>query len=152
MFTTDAIVRAALKDHLNIALQIDLVSTWDSIITRGHRAAYNLILRSWLRRGYTKAHIDQWDFGLEYEIEISVWWCLTHGASVQPESYDDRQLVAQRLDRRKELDDETFLVVGGELIVPDNTFGQVTTGPYDTTGDMFVEDTEDVRRGQTTEF
>ena len=148
-FINDAALKAALKDELKIAATESLATHWNSIVTRSRTAAYGFIVNKLLARGFTKAQIDQWDRGEEFETDIGVWWCLERGAAQNPDAQNEAQLAEKKLDRRWELDDIVF-TIGYAVVEPEGTYGQVTTGPMDTSGDMFVPDPDDPRRGEVT--
>lgn len=150
-FTTDAVLKPQLRDEMKLAASENLVVAWDTIITRSRNAAYGCIVNAFLKRGYTKAQIDQWDRGIEFETDIAIWWALERGAAQNPDAQNQAHLAEKKLDRRCELDDIAF-TIGWVLVKPEGTYGQVTTGPRHTTEDLFVMDPDDPRRGEVTEF
>jgi len=157
MFATDDQLKSYLKDVMAKQPAAALLPHWDQIVTRSNISAYNDIVSRFARRGYSKAQIDRWDRGLEYQLDIGVWYCLQKLATMQPE-YHTQSL--QWFDRRMEISGNEIqgltlepLIVNGEIVTPDKKYGQVSTGEFDATSDLFVpHDLTDPRRGVTTRF
>jgi hypothetical protein len=91
---------------------------WDVIVTDSHQSAWNEIVRRLAMRGHSLGQINTWDAGSEFEIDISLFWCLTKGAGLH--GYDDKFIT--KLDRRDELDD-VIITSGGSIVVPDGDTG-----------------------------
>jgi hypothetical protein len=146
-----------VKDHLQKSAAERLRPHWDSMIRQGQKAGYNEIVSAFAARGYSKAQIDQWDRGDEFQLDIGAWWALKRLGVVQADMLGQANLNA--LDRRKELwgskKDEipaVVLTIDGVAVTPEGTFGQPNFGPMDTSEDLFVMDTEDSRIGEATRF
>jgi hypothetical protein len=102
VYLTDTEFRQACAD----ALFIDVDRLTDKqvrIADRSHREAYGQIVGALQGRStgkfLSRAAIDAWPRGKEYERDIGLFWWFTHTGLGQP---FDQQAIA-RLDRRKEL-------------------------------------------------
>lgn len=144
MFLGDSDTLAACTDALKM-LGVSQAPGWlSSMNTRAHARAYNTILGTLLARGYTKAQVDSWDRGGEFESDLTVYFALSWGGAT--ESLDPAKLAA--FDRREELK-EAQVYAAGVLLDPAGSAGQVTTGTYSTAEDTFVwPDPEDPQKGQ----
>lgn len=113
MFTTDAAIKTEVAAALKVASSSDLQAWWDTVIARAHLAAYQEIVGQLIRRGFSKAVIDTWDRGTEFEKDLSLYYCFT-----SPQGAGAFDLKAVQLwDRRKEL--ETVIVfVSGSPVKP----------------------------------
>lgn len=152
MFCTVAEIHAAFKDELKIKASVTLAEHWQTIVVRAHTSGYWDIVNALLKRGYSKAQIDQWDRGEEFEKDLACFWSLARAAGQNPDAFNGEYLAQGKLlDRRPELAEVVF-TIGGVLVHPDGTYGQVTTGPFDTGEDSFVPDLDDPRRGEVTRF
>jgi len=153
-FFTDAQLSQAVKDAIVRPVEEDLIPQWGTTITRANREAYGTIVRAFARRGFTKAQIDQWDDGAEFQEALGLWRALTSLRVMIPDSYSQEAL--DRLDRRVELIGDSSkgiepvaFMINGAVVAPDSTWGQVTTGPLDTSNDTFGRlDEEDTRIGE----
>lgn len=130
---------------------------WIQIVADAHVQAYNEIVTRLAARGYTLAQILTWDRGPEFEKSLTVFWALNNGAGL--EALDDKFLA--RLDRRDELSgneqrgiEAVAVTAQGVPLIPAATgaVGLVSSGPFTTTSDSFVPDSQDPRRGQPTEW
>jgi hypothetical protein len=104
VFLTDAEFRQACADALQLAGGVAaLTPAQVGIADRSHREAYGQIVGILQGRStgkfLSRAAIDAWPRGKEYERDIGLFWWFTHTGLGQP---FDQQAVA-RLDRRKEL-------------------------------------------------
>lgn len=152
MFCTIAEITGALKDEFKNKASVTLAGHWDTILGRSHTSAYWDIVNALLKRGYSKTQIDQWDRGAEFEKDLACFWSLARAAGQNPDAFNEAYLAEGKLlDRRAELAEVVF-TIGGVIVDPAGSYGQVTTGPYDTTEDLFVLDPDDARRGEVTRF
>lgn len=134
-FITDAVLTGQMQGVLQ--QPSGLTGTfWATLITFANTKAYNEILRKLAARGYSKALIDQWDGGVEFQTDLGIFWTLTAGSKWQSgDGASNYNLKA--FDRRTEL--HTVLVtIAGKYVPPDSTLGGVNTGLPDTSGDIFV--------------
>lgn len=154
-FVTDAVVKAFVKDLVVKSATEELMAYWDSIISVSNAAAYRFIVTYWASKGYSGAQIAQWDFREDFQKQLAGFFAVSRVYELYPADYGG-QLQAFR-DPRKDLTGDTQLglepqplIIGGELADPEGARGSVSYGPYSTTDDLFVMDTEDSRLGQTT--
>lgn len=164
MFIQDADLTSALRDVLQRAggAQGNLRPFWNSIITNANNKAYWEIVERFMHRGYSKAIIDQWDRGAEFQRDIGLWWALEMGLAMDPETYNPEALKPYQLDRRSELETGqeqgsfrkgVLLTIGGVFVQPDTSVAQAVSGGFDTSGDMFVwPDPNDTRIGNPSKF
>lgn len=148
-FLTDNQCLQSVADLLKVALA-SLPSYWTNVVSEAHTSAYQEIVGRLLRRGYTKAQIDQWDRGAEFERSLTLFWSAVNGGGLA--NYDDKFIA--RFDRRKELD-EVLLSIGGVYVYPNqSTPGTIGTGGPNTTRDIFVwpDPDDDSDRGHPTRF
>jgi len=148
VFTTDAAVKTAVAALLKIG-GAALPDYWDAIIPSAHTAAYQDVLGRLLIRGFTKAQVDSWDRGAEFELDIACYWALARGGAYS--DYGNETLRA--LDRREELD--TVLVfAGGIWIKPTGDQpGLITSAGPSAEGGLFnFPDPEDPRLGKITRW
>lgn len=157
MFIDDTALTTALRDTLQLDSAKTLTAYWSTIITASNLAAYWEIVSALMERGYTKAVIDTWDRGAEFQRSLGLYWCLEHGAAMDSESV--KNVDVEKFDRRLELCGDAekkikpvAVTVAGVLKDPTTTYGQMVSGKFDTTDDLFVVDPDDSRRGVPTEF
>ena len=122
MFLTDAQLLSDLSDELKKVASA-LPNYWTNLVKQSHAWAYGYMVSHLLARGFTVALINQWDYGADYERNLTLWKVLTRAGAV--EGYDDKMI--QLLDVRKELCDIS-LSVGGVWKSPDNIPGPGTVG------------------------
>lgn len=133
MFLLDAQTLQDISDTLKAIGVANLPKWWNTINTRSHAWAYNQILQYLLRRGYSKAVIDTWDEGAEYESDLTIFRALSRAGALENVSAE----LIKGFDRRDELK-EVMVMVSGKSVPPDNPIvGQVSTGYYDHTQDIF---------------
>lgn len=153
-------LRGFVRDHLQKSQTEALKPNWESICRGALQAAYGYIVRAFAMRGYTKAQIDQWDFGEEYQRDIAAWIALKRLAVISPDNAAGQRAL-DSLDRRKELvgdpkDDipAALMMIDGEVVDPAGDFGQIHVGTMDTSEDMFVMPTssDDSRIGEVSRF
>jgi hypothetical protein len=106
-FVTDATLKTELAAVLKQA-EASLPSTWTTIVARANAAAYAEIVRRFTARGYAKTQIDQWDHGVEVQLDLGLYWSLVKGAGLA----DPSERWIARLDRRAELDTLPLLIAG----------------------------------------
>ena len=153
-FIDDATLTSYVKDQLKRSSSALLASDWASKITQANTRAYYDILAAFLIRGYTKAQVDTWDRGAEFQTDLGAFYALTNGAVVFPDGFDDKPL--QVLDRRKELwgdkdTPKTPLMASGAYVDPAGTRGQPNWGPmYDQDQAFGNFDPQDSRLGKIT--
>ena len=124
-FLRDVDLLANLADRLKLGGAAELPDYWAStIVPQANQSAYQEILGRLLRRGFTKAQIDLWDRGREFQQSLGVYFALVNGGAYQ--GYDT--LTIDRLDRRCELDTVLVFVAGVWVIPPAGNPGLVTTG------------------------
>ncbi len=123
---------------------------WSFMIPRAENAAYWTVVNALMIRGYTKAQIDQWDRGKEFEQDIALWFLLSNHKAASPGEFDKGILGV--LDRRGELA-TTLLTISGIYQDPAGTIGQTAHGAFDTSADLFVpDDPNDSRIGSPMVF
>jgi xanthine/CO dehydrogenase XdhC/CoxF family maturation factor len=102
LYLTDVEFRQACASSLRVSLS-RLDTDQLDIADRSHREAYGQIVGILQGRStgkfLSRAAIDAWPRGKEYERDIGLFWWFTHTGLGQP---FDQQTIA-RLDRRKEL-------------------------------------------------
>jgi hypothetical protein len=120
------------------------------LVPRGHTAGYQTVVGALLERGFTKAQVDAWDRLAEFEGDLSLWYILSDAGSYRQVA----QKTLDRLDRRKELE-SVVLFVASVPVKPQDVSGATdlpSSGPLDTSRDLFVMDPDDRRLGETTRF
>ncbi len=135
MFITDAQLKTKLASNLKVADETTLPAGWDGIITDSNSSAYQDIVSHLLNRGFTSVQINQWDRGAEFESDIGLFWCLVKGAGL----HGNDPTFINKLDRRAELD-TVSVTIGGEIVLPGGSSGEVGYGRLDTTDDLFTRD------------
>jgi hypothetical protein len=140
MFLIDADITTELKNLLQ--QPGGLTGTfWTALITSSHTAAYGEIRRRLTARGYSAAQIAAWDDGAEFELAISIFWCLKKGQGKD----DENAKSATPYDRRLELN-TVQVTINGIWTPPANAL-VITTGEMDTSEDLFALDPADPRIG-----
>lgn len=155
MFLTDAALLNDLADTLQKP-EGGLAVYWTNILSQSHSWAYGIILQSLIAKGYTVAQIAAWDYGADWERNLTLWASLRRGAALQP--VDDRLLGT--LDVRKDLSELQGLIIGGVYQYPAGDPGTVGIGDADNSQDIFVLSPSDTGnnefpgpgRGQATGF
>lgn len=147
-FLSDAQTLVSLEDTLKKPAGT-LQSYWSRINTESHAWAYAHVVNVLLGKGFTIAQIADWDSGAHYERDLTLWRALTRGGGL--EGYDDK--FVKTFDRREELKALVALEIDGVFTAPAGTAGQVSTGPLDTTTDVFVwPDPDDPNLGSVTRW
>lgn len=123
-FLSDAQLLNDLADTLQKA-QGTLSAYWVNVCTQSHRWAFGILAQFWLGKGFTLAQLQSWDYGIDYERNLTLWRALTRPGSLQ--AVDDK-LVAT-LDVRKDLCEQQVLLAAGVPQIPAGDAGQVGTGP-----------------------
>lgn len=131
---------------------------WDVLIEKAVPRAYWTIVSAFVRRGYSKAQIDQWDRGEEFQMDLAAWFVLKQMSTIHPDVTSQQQL--NDLDRRPELALEqqnsgvvqAILTIDGVAVEAESDFGTVHSEAFDTTNDLFVMPTEDTRMGLPTRW
>ncbi len=118
------------------------------VITSMHLSAYQEIVGCLTERGFSKAVIDTWDRGAEFERALSLFWCLTNLGGMH--AYDDKFL--KQFDRRKDLVTVQVYVNGKNVNPTEADGGTISGGPPDTSLDEFVLDPSDPRIGSPTRW
>lgn len=149
MFITRDDLEYALKSVTGKDKGAGLNTKWQECIDAALNFGYGEIVTAFASRGFTKAQIDQWDRGAEFQRDLGLFHLLREGKAVDPSTYDPEAI--RDLDRRKDLL-LLGLTIDGVWQDPASDVGQARTGSFDTSGDMFVEDIEDTRRGQPTRW
>lgn len=147
-FITDEQLRDALADRLKVAGNDVPAAFSSTIVNRSNTAAYQDVVGRLIARGYTKAQIDQWDRGAEFQTMIGLYWCVVNAGAYG--GFDPETLKAW--DRRKELA-EVIVAINGAWVRPtgDQPGLVVTSGPS-TSGSLFNLDPDDGRVGEVTRF
>jgi hypothetical protein len=133
LFLTDAALLNDLADTLQKP-EGTLQLFWQNILPQEHLKAYQWLVSTMLRKGFLLTQVVGWDMGQFYERDLTLYFTLRRGAALQP--VDDRLLGT--MDVRKEVEELQVLSVGGVFQDPAGTAGQVGSGAYDTSGDVFV--------------
>jgi hypothetical protein len=129
---------------------------WQPLLEKKLVQAYWSIANAFIQRGFTRAQVDLWDRGAEFQADIAVFLAMQILGAVMPG--DTGNLTA--LDRRPELMGDpqkgiepVTLTIEGDPVDPEGTRGQITQGPMDTSEDLFTQvDRDDSRRGVVTKF
>jgi hypothetical protein len=95
MFLTDAQIAIALANRLKQSPN-KMPTYWMEIVTSSHASAYQDIVGAFVARGFNATQINAWDRGIEFERDISLYYCLVAGGVL--EVYNGKEL-----DRRREL-------------------------------------------------
>lgn len=146
-FLTDGQLETALAAALKVASVSDLDDYWDTIVPQANAAAYQEILGRLLRRGFTKAQVDAWDRGSEFQRDIGLYYALIKGGVYA--GYDPR--TVQALDRRKELD-SVLVFVSGVWKTPEESPGTCGSGSLSPSGIFNFPDPTDPNSGEYTEW
>lgn len=149
-FTTDAAVESDVAAALKTTTA-NLPDWTDTVIARCHTAAYQEIVGRLLGRGYTKAVIDTWDRGVEFERAIALYLIFS-----QPQALGvfDKQAMEVWGQYRKDLLD-VVLFVSGTPVSPGTgptAGGTVGSGDVSTANDLFTLDPDDANRGEITRW
>lgn len=127
-FNTIPQLRKALLNVLQLSNDADLPAQYgETIIEDSRRSANQEIYSALLGRGYSDGQIEDWDRGIEFERDLTLFWCLVKGGAL---SIEDARMRA--LDRRKELV-EVSVTIGNELADAGDYEGVVNTGLLETT-------------------
>lgn len=144
---------AEALDHLQSALhQPDgpTAAYWQRLAPKASSAAYWGIVSAFVKRGYTKAQVDVWDRGAEFQYDLMTFWAIVKGGVVTPSDY--RTELLKYLDRRAELETVPLTEDGVELDPADSSsaFG---SGAFATTDDIFVHpDPDSSELGEIADF
>lgn len=123
MFTTDAVIKSDVAAALKLASVSDLPDWWDDVIERCHTAAYQEIVGAMLGRGFTKAQVDAWDRGVEFERTLALYFVFT-----SPQGAGNFDIQAVKLwDRREDLQ-TTLIYASGSWTSPGESPGTVGIG------------------------
>jgi len=133
MFTTDAVVQAALADALKLTTD-PLPSYAVNIAVRSHARAYNAIARVLGSKGFTAAQVASWDEGVSFETDLAVYFACVQLNTLHTVGVDEKFLTV--FDRSKELQALRALMVGGVPQVPGGTYGLPQAGA-ETTDSIF---------------
>ena len=156
-FVTNAAVLAVLERMLKVqsGSTATIAPYWDPLVIVANTQAYGEILMAFQKRGYTTAQIDQWDRGAEIQTDQALFFAFMKGAGLH--TFNDVAILV--LDRRKELEEMPLTIDGvvvdpddGEDPVTDTPAGLPSHGPFSTEEDLFVFDTNDIRRGAVTRW
>lgn len=133
MFLTDAQLLNDLADTLQKdegSLQV----FWQNILTQSHSWAYGIIVGELSYKGYILSQITGWDYGADWERNLTLWRALTKGAALQAV---DEKLI-ESLDVRKDLKELQGIISGGVYQYPQGDPGTVGVGDADYSNDIFV--------------
>lgn len=123
MFTTDAVVKTDVAAALKLASVSDLPDWWDDVIERCHTSAYQEIVGQLLQRGFSKAQVDAWDRGVEFERHLSLYFVFT-----SPQGHGSFDTNAVKLwDRREDLK-SALVYASGAWTNPGESPGTVGNG------------------------
>jgi hypothetical protein len=133
-------VTSTLQKGANFVVGAGNDAYWNRLLITALNRSYWIIVSELLQRGYSKAIIDQWDRGAEFQQDIGVWVTLGMAATQTKDKVNFSALMVV-LDRRGELrgvKDKTgqgwfiepvmVTINNGVLMQPDTDVGQVTTG------------------------
>jgi|SRR5579863_1710946 len=149
-FVTDADLLSHAADRLHKSTSDpQLGSFWSSLATDANNRAYQDIVMRLAQRGYTLAQIGQWVGGYAFQLDLGLRYILGNGALL--DNADDKKLL-DHLHEAKELDSLTPLDGTYKPMFPAGTIGNVTTGPLDTSQDLFILDPNDSRIGGPTRY
>ena len=150
MFITDAQLKTSLAAQLKVASESDVPAFFtNDILTRSNLAAYQDILGRLLARGFTKAQVDSWDRGAEFQTAIALYWCFVNAGMYG--GYDVETLRA--LDRRKDLDKELVFASGVWIQPTDRSQPGLIVSAGPAADSMYSwPDPDDQRIGKTTRF
>lgn len=130
-FVSDAVVTASVQAALHADTLEDF---WITIIADANAAAYRQILAHFIALGYTKAHVDLWDSGPDYQKFLARYQALIDGSG-------DTDKVGEW---RKELDYWRGLLAAIQIletvsvVVPSDVPGSVVGhGKLSTATDIF---------------
>jgi hypothetical protein len=134
-FIDDATLLQYVSDSLARAQGPDgaLQPFWTNIVTVANRRAYFWIQKEFLRRGFSAAQVDQWDYGVQYQQDLAMHLAVQRLAFLQ-EGFNAEAL--KTVDPREELKDMP-LIVAGAIQDPAGTYGQVVMGEMDPTDAYF---------------
>lgn len=102
--------------------------------------AYSAIVSRLLSRGYSQSQVDAWDYRVEFNKSVAIYWLLVNVANL-----DASTVWVDKFDRRAELD-TLSLIVGGVVVTPATQAGQVGHGRLDRTGDLIPRNTTAITR------
>lgn len=132
-FVTDAVVKASVAAglHQDVA---DMQAYWTTAIADANAAAYRQIVDHFLTLGFTKAQVDAWDSGADYQKFLARYQALIDGAGDKPDVGEWRA----ELDYwRGKLGEIQNLVVDDELPGQAETGSIVGHGNLKTSDDIF---------------
>ena len=142
-FITDAVLKAKLNARLKRQDPVVLESWWTALVTDANVSAYAEIVTHLLARGYSKAQIDTWDRGAEFQGYIGLYFLYRDGAGL--EGYDDKWV--EKLKYYLDSLATVPIAVGDVLLVPANPSQIVGHGDLDTSDDLIAIDPDHEQRG-----
>lgn len=150
-FITSDQLKTALLAQIGVS-NSDLPAKYtDSILAEAVQISYQQICSALVARGYSKAQIDTWIQGVEFNTDQGVYWCLVKGNQLEPVA---EGVVASwaRLDRRPELATVTLLDASYAYIAPASENYPTLRNDTVTHGDMANDSTlrPDTMRNPTT--
>lgn len=135
-YITDAVIKAGLAARLGYS-QDEQESHWDTLARNGNNAAYGMIRRALVARGYSATQIDQWDDREEFNLNLAICYAIRHGATTR--NYD-QQAIDKICQQYTEELKTVSLLVSGELVTPSGAVGSVSRGTLSTDNDTFTTD------------
>lgn len=103
---TDAQVKQALADSMQLASVTELGSRFDRIVTMASGMAARDIYSAFVRKGYTRDQIDGSDNLFAWHQIQSLYWCLVRSAGM----HNVNDVLISKMDQRKVFTDpETSL-------------------------------------------
>jgi hypothetical protein len=133
----------AVHDVLQKSDTAQLAGYWPTLINQALRFSYWEIVNRLAMRGYSKAIIDQWDRGAEFQQDLGVWHALQWISTQTAVKIEMDSL--HMIDRRGELEsfertigprmqvrtDPVMVTINGVIQHPDTSVGQAVTGPIE---------------------
>lgn len=124
-----------LKDQVAAVLakagRVDLVGSYDTLISTGNLAAYRIICDTLLTRGFTQAQIDAWDSRVIFNRMLGIYWTLISGPGLL-----DAKDILEPYNWEERL--KTVQVSASGIVTTPAGAADVEGGDLDTTDDIFV--------------
>lgn len=148
-FITDAQLKDAVASSLRKTAAALDADVWDDPIAASNLVAYREILGHFLDLGYTKAQIDDWDRGPDFQRGLAQYEVLIK------ENGDGDQIGEWRTELdywRKKLEALNQLETSSALVDPTTSTAIIGRGSLKTDTDLFAPNPNDRRRGRVTRW
>lgn len=116
----------------------DMPVPHDTVVVAARTFAYEAILSALVERGFTKAQVDQWRRGAEFELDLTLWWFFRSVVGANQGSYP-AEINPKHWDRREEL--KTVAIMIGDELADAEGETRIGYGAMDDSSDRVRMDT-----------